>query len=218
LCGALERGFISPFGFFLPATHGGIMAKTKLHGPEQVAAFLAEVNSQTDRGAAIVSAGVLDELLELAILARLIKISSDRHESLFKRTGAPLSSFSAKIEMSFALGIISNDARLALHLVRDIRNIFAHRIEQITFDHAEVRTMIDARATSSVKAMAVSYKQKFINNFQGIAFVLYGTLAADIRIKSLEETHQGHFLNVIMEAARISQAASPAQPPETERG
>jgi hypothetical protein len=189
------------------------MAKPKAHTVEQVKAFLDEVNSQTDRGAAIVSAAVLDDLLKLAILARLIEISAERRDNLFDKTGAPLSSFSAKIEMAFALGVISNDARLALHLVRDIRNMFAHRIAQMSFDDPEVKNLIDTRSTPSVKAMKVSYKKKFINSFQGIAVVLYGTVATDIRIKSLEETHEAYFLNMILEAARISQGAglSPQQ-------
>jgi hypothetical protein len=190
------------------------MAKTKMHSHGQIEKFLAEVNSQTDRGAAIVSAGVLDEILELVILARLIEISAERREALFNRSGSPLSAFSPKIEMAFALGIISNDARLALHLVREIRNIFAHRIEQITFDHPEVKTLLDTRATKSIKAMNATYRHKFMNGFQGIAVVLYGTLAADIRIKSLEETHQTHFLELAWRALHAAEGMTPPPMPK----
>jgi hypothetical protein len=55
---------------------------------------------------------MLEELLELVICARLIEISSNRKEALFDKMNAPLSSLSAKIEMAFALGIISESAGL----------------------------------------------------------------------------------------------------------
>src|ERR1017187_503518 len=51
---------------------------------------------------------------------------------------------------------------------------------------------ICSRSTQSVRATSLPYKQKFINSFQGIAFVLYGTIATDIRIKPLEETHEAY--------------------------
>src|SRR5438876_787528 len=69
------------------------MPKTQFHTQEQISAFLQELKTQTDRGAAIIAAAVLDELLELLILDRFIKLGSERRDALFDRTGAPLSSF-----------------------------------------------------------------------------------------------------------------------------
>jgi Kef-type K+ transport system membrane component KefB len=96
------------------------MSKPKSHTQDQVAATLEELKSQTDRGTAIIAAAVLDDILHQVLLARLIQLGSERHEGLFERTGAPLYSFSAKIEMCFAVGALSNQARLALHLIRDV--------------------------------------------------------------------------------------------------
>src|SRR5687768_9142964 len=101
------------------------MAKKPLHTSEQITAFLEELKTQSDRGVAIVAASVLEEITKGLILARLIELSSDRRDTLFEKTGAPLSSFSAKIEMAFALGAITNEIRLGLHLIREIRNRFA---------------------------------------------------------------------------------------------
>ena len=174
------------------------MSKPKSHTQDQVAAILEELKSQTDRGTAIIAAAVLDDLLHQVLVARLIQLGSERHEGLFERTGAPLSSFSAKIEMCFAVGTLSNQARLAMHLIRDVRNAFAHRIEQITFDHPTVATMIQARIMSSLKKPGRSNRDMFIDSFSAVAFIIYGTLSAkDIRIKSLEETHAAYFLEVL---------------------
>jgi hypothetical protein len=38
--------------------------KSKTHSREQVAAFLEELKSQTDRGTAVIAAAVLDDLLD----------------------------------------------------------------------------------------------------------------------------------------------------------
>ena len=93
------------------------MSKSKPHTQEQVAAILKELQSQTDRGCAIIAAAVLDDLLNQLITGRLIDLGSERHEGLLKGANAPLSSFSSRIELAFALVIVSNPARLALHLI-----------------------------------------------------------------------------------------------------
>jgi hypothetical protein len=116
--------------------------------------------------------------------------------------------------MCFATGVIGNEARLALHLIRDTRNAFAHRIEQITFDHPAVAAMIQTRILSALKRPGRSNRDMFIDSFTAVAFTIYGTLAmADIRIKPLEETHVPEILamlsgysDVLREAIRDVQA------------
>ena len=78
-------------------------------------------------GAAVIAAAVLDEILQMLLLARFIELGSKRKEALFDKIGAPLWTLSAKIEVAFALGVISNEARLAAHFIRDVRNKFAHQ-------------------------------------------------------------------------------------------
>jgi len=121
--------------------------------------------------------------------------------------------------MAFALGIINNQSRLSLHLIRDVRNKFAHRIEPLTFDHPSVAELMTVRAMPSVQALKSSIRQQFLTTFHGLAVVLYGTLAADIRIKPLEQTHERHFLEVLLKvhttrqaAAQASAASEPNQP------
>jgi len=180
------------------------MSKLNVSSAETVKAFLDEVKTQTDRGAAIIAASVLDELFKRVILERLIVIGGERSDALFNKIGAPLASFSAKIELAFALGIISNDARLAAHPVRDVRNKFAHRIEPLSFDHSEVSQIILTRASKNAKALAGSTRDKFLAIFHSLAMVLYGTLAADIRIKSLEATHAEHFVAMMKHILSVS--------------
>jgi hypothetical protein len=153
------------------------MAKATVHSKEQVKAFVEEVKTQSDRGTAIVATAILDELLALIISARFIELSSERRDTLFTRMGAPLSSFSAKIEVAFALRTINNDARLALHLLRDVRNKFAHRVEPLTFDHPEVAKIIEDRVSEVIKKAQKPLREQFLGIFSALTIVLYGTLA-----------------------------------------
>jgi DNA-binding MltR family transcriptional regulator len=184
------------------------MAKSKSHTATQVAEFLEELKSQTDRGTAIIAAAVLDDLLNQLLTARLLNLGSDRHDSLFDGANAPLSSFSAKIEMCFAVGVISNSARLAMHLIREVRNEFAHRIEQIAFDHPTVANMVQTRILSELKKPGRSNRDLFIDSFTAVSFIIYGTLVAgDLRIKPLEETHQQYFLEILSNYSEVLKEA-----------
>ena len=109
------------------------MAKKKAHTfRTDWRPFTVELEQQTPRGAAIVAAAVLEDLLALVIQRRLIELSSKRTEALFGKM-APLSTFSAKIEMGFALGLYGEDGRAYLDLIRDVRNKFAHKFDPLTF-------------------------------------------------------------------------------------
>lgn len=50
------------------------------------------------------------------------------HKRLFRHNG-PLSTFSARLDMAFALYLIGEKTRHDLDIIRDIRNDFAHDLE-----------------------------------------------------------------------------------------
>jgi hypothetical protein len=103
------------------------MTKKHTHSTEQITAFGNELNSQTDRGAGIVAAAVVEDALAQVIRNRLVEISNVRWEALFGRM-RPLSSFSAKIELGMALGLYDDVLRRLLDMLRDVRNRFAHHM------------------------------------------------------------------------------------------
>jgi mannitol operon repressor len=164
----------------------------KTHTDDQISSFLKELNTQTDRGAAIIAAAVLDELLQMVLVARFIELGSERKEALFERTGAPLSNLSARIEVAFAVGVINNQARLMAHFVREVRNSFAHRIEASSFDDPEVVDIIERRLIAVVPAakQIATNRERFLRTFQGLAAVLYALLAADIRVNDSDEIYK----------------------------
>jgi hypothetical protein len=87
-----------------------------------------ELESQTDRGAAIIGAALVESLLREALMSRLrVRTAGEKRtaKGLFGTMG-PLSSFSAKIELGVLLGLYPEEVRGDLHRIRDVRNEFAH--------------------------------------------------------------------------------------------
>lgn len=52
---------------------------------------------------------------------------------MFDGPNAPLATFSARIDFSHRIGVISHHLARDLHLIRRIRNLFAHSVEGCTF-------------------------------------------------------------------------------------
>jgi hypothetical protein len=168
------------------------MAIISPHSPEAVKTYVEELKKQTDRGAGIVASAVVEEALEFTIKRRLIELSNTRADLLFGRM-RPLSSFSAKIELGFALGLYDDKLRHPLNMIRDVRNEFAHNMDATSFDHPDVAKLIDdLRALTPEPARQTLFQQKsrrdvFMLFFFTAMMLLYGSGAADIRLKQLGE-------------------------------
>ncbi len=87
-------------------------------------AFVEEFKGESDRAAVILGAAKLDSLLA-QILDRFLLASLASTDELLEGD-APLATFSARINASYRLGLISSEFAKSLHLVRRIRNAFAH--------------------------------------------------------------------------------------------
>lgn len=93
----------------------------------QVSSFLVRLLFEGERSAVILGAARLDVALERSLLSRMSECSGSS-DSLFG-PDRPLSSFSAKVSLAARLGVIDGEVERALHLVRRIRNQFAHSID-----------------------------------------------------------------------------------------
>lgn len=105
---------------------------------------ISEIEDQTDRGAAIIGATYLEERLRKAIESCFVSsLDADVVKTLFGRGGAPLSTLSAKIDMAYVLGLVGEQTRNDLHLIRKIRDRFAHAFDPLTFKNAAVQRRCD---------------------------------------------------------------------------
>lgn len=91
--------------------------------------------SESDRACAVLATSALDAFLE-----NLIKLSlvADFPETIFGQMG-PLSSFFSKIELAYSTGLIAAEERADLHILRDIRNAFAHDFDsELSFETPKI--------------------------------------------------------------------------------
>lgn len=104
---------------------------------DEVIKFRHTLNQETDRGCALMSAAFLDSELTALLKSKLI-YDKAIFNSLFAHSG-PLGTFSAKIDLAYSIGLIGKKAHRDLHIIRKLRNDFAHLSEPITFEHVSMR-------------------------------------------------------------------------------
>jgi hypothetical protein len=101
----------------------------------------AEFGNASDRALAIVAASVVEELLLGLLRGRLVPNDSSQ-DTLFDGPNAPLGTFSAKIDLAYRVGAISHRLARDCHLIRKIRNRFAHELEGGSFETAGVHSQV----------------------------------------------------------------------------
>lgn len=90
---------------------------------------------ESDRGAVILAATSIEDVLEWAILARLpnLLLDAESRDSVFGHNGS-LGTFSSKITMAYAMGVIDKAGRREIDLIREMRNACAHARMPISFE------------------------------------------------------------------------------------
>ncbi len=102
-----------------------------------------EFSRESDRAAGIVASSMLDEALRLLLVARLQPPVGKDHD-IVNGYQAPLGTFSARINACQQLGLISKWLARDLHIVRAIRNAFAHQTNGCTFERPDIRDRVRA--------------------------------------------------------------------------
>jgi mannitol operon repressor len=106
---------------------------------QQLGAFLAAFNAESDRGAALVAASMLDERLEEVLRSFLVEGSASRE--LLSGFNAPLGTFSSRISAAFALGLIQENEFNEITLIRKVRNEFGHGWEPMSFSSEPIAAL-----------------------------------------------------------------------------
>lgn len=110
--------------------------------------LIAEFGKESDRAAVILVASLFDNALESLLRTTLVPSASNTDE-VFDTPNAPLGTFSGKISMANRIGLISPRFCRDLHLIRRIRNEFAHNVSGCTFDSGPVNSRCLELAKSS---------------------------------------------------------------------
>jgi hypothetical protein len=129
--------------------------------------FLDELNSETERGAVLVSCSYLEELLRKTIVSFLA--DKKAAETLLEGFNAPLGTFSARIIAAYSMGLISKSEYDECNLLRKVRNEFAHNTF-MSFESGKIKDLcallnfagkdygdvkVDARGRYTMSAVAL---------------------------------------------------------------
>jgi len=137
----------------------------------------------SDRACAIVAFELLSSLLEQLLRRWMVP---EPPKELFEQSG-PLGSASAKSYVAFSFGLISVQERSDLHLLRKIRNDFAH-----DFDHE--LAFATRKVSDRINALSTPKLLEAIPGFQGVdarlrfeyAFGMLGYALCDLRTRKAE--------------------------------
>ena len=100
--------------------------------------FLDELNRETERGAALITAAMIDGLLGDCIRSFLIDHSDIR--PLLDGFNAPLGTLSARVLAGFALGLLSESEYRECQVLRKVRNAFAHDVH-VSFGDQNIKDL-----------------------------------------------------------------------------
>ena len=93
---------------------------------DEVSRYYRSLEAETDRGAAVLAVAFFEEQLKKAI---------EFKTTAFKNVNQ---NFWLKIEIAYAFKIFDKETRDGLHIVREIRNKFAHKGDPLKFERGEV--------------------------------------------------------------------------------
>jgi DNA-binding MltR family transcriptional regulator len=118
------------------------MSRGNLNTPVELSAsesrLIKLLKHESDRGVALIGANFLHAALTSLLRAHFV-VASKSIENFFDKM-RPLSSFAACIEVAYCVGLISQEIRNDLDVIRDICNDFAHELGNFSF---ETLTVID---------------------------------------------------------------------------
>ena len=142
------------------------MAKPKALGLGDWNEMVGYFHDESDRGAAILAGSFAEHALGTFLHYRVV----DKRiaERLFGPVG-PLSSFSQRIAVAYAFGLIAKQQYTDFEAVRQVRNHFAHHPLDATFATAEVQKHVSAtsiykdnEAMESHQAVPTKYRIAYL--------------------------------------------------------
>ena len=160
-----------------------------------------ELAKESDRGCALVAAAYLENELTELLSCFFVKQGKSATDALFDFNG-PVGTFSAKIKLSYALGLLPNEINNALNIVRKIRNEFAHLQEPLNFDSSVVKQRV-LEILPEVGSASTNIREKFILKMQAVVasihLIIAGTLHRTIPMYvalPIQESKEEHDLDI----------------------
>ena len=128
---------------------------------------LRELKNSNDRSLAIVGAALVESLLAHLINSYLIDDESKVNNKVDKFINN--NDFSSKIQLAYCLGLISKDEYNDFNCIRDIRNLFAHRLSVSDLNNDVVKS----KAQNFIIAGKMNYKNDNLREMLLATYVLF---------------------------------------------
>ncbi|WIO74751.1 hypothetical protein QP938_02270 [Porticoccaceae bacterium LTM1] len=96
------------------------------------------LKKESVRGSVVMASAVIEDILE-ELLKNRLELCCEEHDPLFDGANAPIGNMSSKIELSFRTGCIGPKLRKSFHILRKLRNDFAHLSHDIDFETQSVK-------------------------------------------------------------------------------
>jgi hypothetical protein len=107
-------------------------------GRHDISDFVSEIGrTDNPRGAAILLATHLENALQIVLVERL-RVQQEHFDDIFGSERSPMGTFDSKTRVAHAVGLITDNTRLNLDIIRRVRNAFAHAMTPISFGTKEV--------------------------------------------------------------------------------
>jgi len=132
--------------------------------------FRTSLNQESDRGSVLMAAAFIED--KLGCLLESYFIQNDKVSKRLLRGNGPLATFSSKIDLSFLLGLIPENILNDLHLLRKIRNDFAHTASKITFETPAIKDRTNALSVLSKEMLRNDTKAHFLRSMTTILTVI----------------------------------------------
>lgn len=105
----------------------------------EIVKFRQLLTNESDRGCVLVGASLIDLDLKNMISAHFVDAYLKDQKEFLEGQG-PLATFSSRIKLSCFLGLISEDTYRDCNIIRKIRNEFAHKYEDISFQSPQIKS------------------------------------------------------------------------------
>jgi DNA-binding MltR family transcriptional regulator len=155
--------------------------------------FRHGLSLETDRGCALMAAEYLSAQLAELLQAHFVDDAKACKAALEDANG-PVSTFSSRIEFTYLLGFIGPVARRELHLIRKIRNEFAHEYKPLAFENEAI-----AARCRELRAYTMfpdpSPRANFVRTVMGLLAVVHSQIAFAKHI----EVPEDHLIEVSAE-------------------
>lgn len=99
---------------------------------------LQTLRGESDRASIILLAGMIESYLVARLRDKMPTLNSDETTRVFGFNG-PIGTFSGRIWVAQALGIINRQIRRQLDIIREMRNVAAHAHPNVTFTTPQIK-------------------------------------------------------------------------------